>query len=145
MTEELHDQPELVRWPPCPRCADSARQLAKVTARAEQAEQERDAAWQHIERAWDIEPRAYFEKEAPSNGFKWPLVQAIHHIWKRDAKVAAIRDALEQLKAKWEREAKDLTDCNPVSFYAHSMARKECIDELRGLLTAPQEPVKETP
>lgn len=47
---------------------------------------ELDAAWLAISRGWDIEPREYFEQEAPRNGFKYPLVQAIHHMWKRELK-----------------------------------------------------------
>lgn len=57
-------------------------------ARAVRAEVE--AVWQTIARCWDIEPRTYFEAEAPINGFRYPLRQALHHIWKREPKVAAL-------------------------------------------------------
>lgn len=52
---------------------------------------ELEAAWQYIEMGYDIKSREYFEAEAPTNGFKWPLAQAIHHIWKRDPKVLAFQ------------------------------------------------------
>lgn len=57
-----------------------------LTARLAEIEAERDAAWQAIERGWDIEPRTYFEREAPKNGFVYPLAQAMHHLWKRELK-----------------------------------------------------------
>lgn len=61
--------------------------------------EEIDATWFYIERGYDIEPRAYFEKEAPTNGFKFALAQAIHHVWKRDPKVAALEAETAQLRA----------------------------------------------
>lgn len=42
-----------------------------------------DAAWFSILHGWDIEDREYFEREAPGNGFKYALAQAVHHMWKR--------------------------------------------------------------
>ena len=42
-----------------------------------------DAAWFMIEHGWDIEPREYFEREAPKNGFGYGLAQAVHHMGKR--------------------------------------------------------------
>lgn len=66
---------------------------------ADAQQQEIEAAWGYIERGYDIEERAYFEREAPRNGFDHPLVQALHHIWKRDPKVAGIvaaKEAAEQ-------------------------------------------------
>jgi hypothetical protein len=48
------------------------------------------AAWSHIESAYDIEPRAYFEEKYRNSGAT-PLQMAIHYIWKRDPKVAAAR------------------------------------------------------
>lgn len=45
-----------------------------------------EAFWQGVQRGWDIEPREYFEREAPKNGFKFPIAQALHHIWKRCVK-----------------------------------------------------------
>ena len=46
-----------------------------------------DAAWEYLRNGYDIEPREYFEKEAPRNGFKYALAMAMHHIWKRELKV----------------------------------------------------------
>ena len=58
-----------------------------------QAVQEIEAAWKAIERGWDIEPRSYFEAEAPKNGFGSPLAMAIHYMWKRDRKENGGSDA----------------------------------------------------
>ncbi len=49
-----------------------------------------EAAWKMIESEFDIEPRAQIEAEAKTNGFKYGLAQAIHAIWKRDAKVSGL-------------------------------------------------------
>lgn len=42
--------------------------------------------WTAVARGWDIEPRAYFEKEAVAMGFKSPVEMAVHHMWKRHSK-----------------------------------------------------------
>jgi hypothetical protein len=42
--------------------------------------------WTAVLRGWDIEPRAYFEKEAVPMGFKSPIEMAVHWMWKRHAK-----------------------------------------------------------
>ncbi len=49
-----------------------------------------DQFWQFVENAYSIEPRAYFEKEAPTNGFGSPLAQAAHHMWKRNPQVQQV-------------------------------------------------------
>jgi hypothetical protein len=46
-----------------------------------------DHFWTAVERGWDIEPRAYFEKEAVAMGFASPVEMAVHWMWKRHAKV----------------------------------------------------------
>lgn len=43
--------------------------------------------WFMVEHGWDIEPRAYFEKEATAMGFRSAVEMAVHHMWKRHAKV----------------------------------------------------------
>jgi hypothetical protein len=43
--------------------------------------------WTAVERGWDIEPRAYFEKEAVPMGFASAVEMAVHWMWKRHAKV----------------------------------------------------------
>jgi hypothetical protein len=53
-----------------------------------------DATWEAIARGWDIEPREYFEYHAPTNGFRWPLAQAIHHLWKRELRIYECRSSL---------------------------------------------------
>lgn len=45
-----------------------------------------DLFWQMVEGGWDIESRAYFERESRTNGFDSPLAQAAHHMWKRRLK-----------------------------------------------------------
>lgn len=51
------------------------------------AEQQIDAFWQMLENCFEIEPREYFEQEAPRNGFGSPLAMACFYMWKRDANV----------------------------------------------------------
>lgn len=57
-----------------------------------------DAVWRDIANGYDIEPRAYFEREAPKNGFRYPLAQAFHHIWKREPKVQPLLDRIAALE-----------------------------------------------
>ena len=64
---------------------DQLQERAEQAERAlEQVRQEIDQTWRAIDRCYEIETREYFERHAPDNGFQFPLVQAIHHIWKRD-------------------------------------------------------------
>lgn len=74
----------------CPSCGldDALAELAVPLAPTPPetktlAEQEIDAAWFMIEHGWDIETRAELEKAAKTNGFKFGLAQAIHHLGKR--------------------------------------------------------------
>jgi hypothetical protein len=62
-----------------------------------------DKFWKHLDRSYDIEPREYFEREAPATGDWSPIQMALHHVWKRDPKV-------EALQAENERLTKELTD-----------------------------------
>src|SRR3990172_8385498 len=68
--------------------SEAAQQIAALEAQVRGLTQERDALqeehealWKALERGYAIEPRAVFEREAPTNGFRWPLAQALHHIW----------------------------------------------------------------
>lgn len=63
-----------------------------------QMRDEIEATWTAIENGFDIEPRAYFEKEAPTNGFRFALVQAMHYLWKRDAKVQELEREVGRFK-----------------------------------------------
>jgi hypothetical protein len=65
-----------------------------------------DAAWQAIASGYDIEPREYFDREAPHNGFRYPLVQALHHIWKRDPQVAPLVAERDRLRIALEESVK---------------------------------------
>jgi len=51
---------------------------------ASQAEIE--AFWTMLDRCWEIEPREYFETEAPKNGFEHATAMAVHYMWKRETK-----------------------------------------------------------
>ncbi len=76
----------------CESCRDAATDMLKeadIVAAAlraydpSQAQAEIDAAWFMIDKGWDIESRAELEKQAKTNGFKFGLAQAIHHLHKR--------------------------------------------------------------
>jgi hypothetical protein len=85
------------------RC-DAEYRLQKAEARADALAAELDAAWKAIERGYEIEAREYFEREAPHNGFKYPLAQAIHHIWKRDPQVASLAARLAEVEGERGRD-----------------------------------------
>jgi hypothetical protein len=76
----------------CPACEarKALRELEGVGERIAELEAELTAAWSHIESAYDIEPRAYFEEKYHNSGAT-PLQMAIHYIWKRDQKASAAR------------------------------------------------------
>jgi hypothetical protein len=77
-----------------------------------------DATWAAIENGFNIEPRAYFEQEAPRNGFRFALVQAVHHLWKRDAKVQDLEREVARLKKLLDRIYKwDMMDTTPDGNY----------------------------
>lgn len=42
--------------------------------------------WREVERSYDIEPRAFFEREARPMGYSSAVAMAMHHMWKRDVK-----------------------------------------------------------
>jgi hypothetical protein len=50
-------------------------------------EQQIDAFWEALWNSWEIEPRSYFEEQAPRNGFGSPLAMAVHYMWKREVKL----------------------------------------------------------
>lgn len=65
--------------------------LKEVTAEAKKLQADVDGFWRMLHNAWDIEPREYFEKEAPTSGDWSPMAMAVHYMWKRDTKVAEVR------------------------------------------------------
>ena len=70
-----------------------------------------EAFWTAVERGWDnIEPREFFEREAPKNGFGSPLAMAVHHMWKSDIKLPAeaIRKAAEEVIEQLELQADEI-------------------------------------
>lgn len=62
------------------------KQIIELRTALAASQKEINAAWLAIHRSWDIEPREYFEKEAPKNGFNSPLAMAVHYMWKRETK-----------------------------------------------------------
>lgn len=58
----------------------------RAVAEIKRLHAEIDAAWFGIKNGWDIENRAYFERESKTNGFGSALAQAVHHMWKRRVK-----------------------------------------------------------
>jgi DNA repair exonuclease SbcCD ATPase subunit len=64
-----------------------------------------DRFWEALGNSYNIEDREYFEREAPLSGDWSPEEMALHHVWKRDPKVAeleqklaAIGDVLKTMK-----------------------------------------------
>lgn len=49
------------------------------------------------------EPRQFFEDTAVKDGWSSPIAMAMHHIWKRDAKVKNLLDEVARLTRQWER------------------------------------------
>lgn len=76
-------------------------------------EKQIDEFWEFLPQLFDIESREEFQEMSkewnPSN----PMVVALHHIWKRDAKVESLEQevyALETAKYELEREVIDLEE-----------------------------------
>jgi hypothetical protein len=55
--------------------------------------------WREVAQGYDIEPREFFEAEATQQGWSSPVAMALHHIWKRDPKVAAKDAEISALKS----------------------------------------------
>lgn len=77
------------------RCLAERDSLGK---QLEAANKNIDGAWFGIEHGWDIEPREYFEENAPKSGDWTPLQMAVHYMWKRDRKVEALANQLEKAR-----------------------------------------------
>lgn len=100
------------------RAADMARDDRRTLADAYLTQQpsyaaqsaEIESAWKMIESEFDIEPRAQIEAEAKTNGFKHGLAQAIHTIWKRDAKVTELAAEIAELRARLAAAEKNRDD-----------------------------------
>lgn len=61
-----------------------------ILAYVGELEREREEFWREVALGHDIEPREFFETEAPQQGWSSPIAMALHHIWKRDAKVESL-------------------------------------------------------
>lgn len=86
------------RWAGHDRSDAIKAELLERDQQVETLTRERDAFWQMVECGWEIEPRDYFEKEAPAMGYGSPMAMAAHHMWKRDPKVAAVEQERDQLR-----------------------------------------------
>lgn len=74
--------------------------LAEQDAEIAKLRAEIDAAWLGIENGFDIEPRAELEQQSRTNGFRFGLAQAAHHMWKRDPHVEELEAQLAQAHAR---------------------------------------------
>ncbi len=72
---------------------DAAIERANTNAAMVEAlKAEIDAAWFSIDHGWDIESREELERQSKTNGFKYGLAQAVHHMWKRPRRAQEARD-----------------------------------------------------
>lgn len=103
------------------RRAEVARQLADALEARNDLRAEIDAAWQYIEHGYDIESRAELEAQAKTNGFRYGLAQAMHHIQKRRVKenfppteVATLWATLAAVREKlaWQVHGNDKCTCD---------------------------------
>ncbi len=91
--------------------SDELRYADSTIERRRATETDIDSFWTAVEHGWDIEPRAYFEEKAMAMGFKSPLEMAVHHMWKRHAKVWPNAE-LKQSVADTERlRAHEVSHC----------------------------------
>jgi len=72
---------------------DTETLLAAQATRLRELEAEREEVWKGLYQSYELEPREVIERESKTNGFKYPLVQAIHTIWKREPKVQEAAEA----------------------------------------------------
>lgn len=61
------------------------------------AEDKINEFWEDLQNSFEIESREELEAEANNWNPQNPLVVALHYIWKSDAKVGGLREALEEL------------------------------------------------
>ena len=78
--------------------------LVKAQARLE-------SFWHSVYHAFDIEPRAFFEDQAPKTGNWTPEQMALHHIWKRDAVVVALEAKIAALEKRLEDKGHTTIGC----------------------------------
>lgn len=71
---------------------------SRLAGEVERLTKQIDSAWHGIEYGWEIEERAWFEKEAPRTGDWSPLAMAVHYMWKRDLKEKAVDAEVERLR-----------------------------------------------
>lgn len=93
--------------------ADESAELAADLATAITAMEQVQGFWSEVARRWHIEDRAYFESEAQRAGFGSPMMMALHHVWKRDPKVAELeaeRDAALERSRIDQRQCDEMTD-----------------------------------
>ncbi len=74
-------------------------ETAQAVLKLEERQKRLDAFWVAVHRSYDIEPREFFEREAPASGNWSPEEMCLHHIWKREPRVADLLETLDRLKA----------------------------------------------
>lgn len=96
-----------------------------------------EAFWLALERSWDIEPREYFEREAPKNGFGSPLAMAVHYMWKRETKPAPVEAMLEKVR-EMESDYKERHKGTSPGFGSHltTAGKQTAAKEIRVALEA---------
>lgn len=75
------------------------RAAAQILEAVDEPNAEIDAAWAYIKSGYDCESREELEQQSRTNGFKYGLAQAMHHIWKRNPEVAPLLDRITILES----------------------------------------------
>lgn len=94
-----------------------------------------EAFWTALDRSWNIEPREYFEKEAPKNGFGSPLAMAVHYMWKREVKdvsAAPADERISRIRERIERLAVSHVDLDEMKLSEIERGYEETIGDLIG-------------
>ena len=102
---DQHGDPEVSEYMLDYHAAALVKQLSAALAvieslawEAREREAEIDSAWLSIRYGWEIESREELERQSKTNGFKYGLTQAVHHMWKRKVKLDAPASAGPEVK-----------------------------------------------
>ena len=117
----------------CPTCKYTWEMIEPMDERT-------NAAWTMIENSYEIEPRSYFEKKYGAQA----LEIAIHYIWKRNPKVAAMDERIRQAELKgreaMREEAANIAQSD--NWPGHSKPVTEMQDEIAAAIRVlPLEPI----
>ena len=78
-------------------CEFHKRRAAAAEAQLAARDADVEEFWREVALGYDIEPRQFFEDNAVKDGWSSPIAMALHHIWKRDAKVKNLLDDVARL------------------------------------------------